>query len=146
TPDDARPPADGRAMGGGGGRGGGGGSGGSGGSGGTAADAGGDASRACGTNLCGARQYCCNPSCGVCVAFGAGCDAVTCSPDAAPESGRDTGTATGDAATCTPNPQLDVICVGQPHWYFCPDNAPAPFAGCVLRSNPGDSPPVYCCP
>lgn len=32
----------------------------------------------CGTNICGAGEYCCNESCGTCAPIGAGCAAVEC--------------------------------------------------------------------
>jgi hypothetical protein len=68
--------------------------------------------------------------------------------DMARDAGRDAPAPPADAAGgCTPNPSLDIICAGQPHWYFCSSpSAPPPAPACVLRTMPGDANPVYCCP
>ncbi|HVU05388.1 MAG TPA: hypothetical protein VHE30_26760 [Polyangiaceae bacterium] len=36
---------------------------------------------ACGKNTCGAGQYCCNASCGMCAPMGAACIQIACNPD-----------------------------------------------------------------
>ncbi|HZI13693.1 MAG TPA: hypothetical protein VE153_25170 [Myxococcus sp.] len=39
-----------------------------------------DAGKKCGTNSCGAGEYCCNESCGICVPMGNSCTQEVCPP------------------------------------------------------------------
>jgi hypothetical protein len=55
------------------------------GNGGAVSSSGGTAGGAkCGTKVCGAGEYCCNESCGICAAEGSACIEIFCTPDAGP--------------------------------------------------------------
>ncbi len=88
----------------------------------------------CGPNVCGAGQYCCNASCGLCASMGGGCLTVQC-PD---------GGILPDASACLAIPQQDSQCSAPtPHYFRCIlTDLPPP---CVVRSI-GDVTNTYCCP
>jgi hypothetical protein len=60
--------------------------------------------------------------------------------------GKGGAAGTGGASGCSASPGLDSLCAGQPHFYLCDTGAAPPSPRCVLRSNPGDANPIYCCP
>lgn len=75
------------------------------------------AGQPCGTNTCGAGEYCCNESCGICAPNGSSCTQQYCPPATAiniegDSAGQPCGTATCGAGTfccnescgiCAPN-------------------------------------------
>jgi hypothetical protein len=103
----------------------------------TTRDAAQDGNLECGTRTCGAGEYCCSASCGLCVPMGAMCIAIACLPD---------GGFGIDASACRAVPTADTLSCGgtfPPHAYLCVlDTLPAP---CVLR-NVGNVTDTYCCP
>jgi hypothetical protein len=99
-------------------------------------DAGADGGEACGAITCGAREYCCNPSCGLCAPIGALCVSIGCGPDSG---------IIGDAAACTLDPTGDSLCGA---------DGPMHFVRCILTTLPapcvahgiGDVTNTFCCP
>ena len=101
-----------------------------------AVDSGVDAQTVCGSRVCAAGTYCCNPSCGICAPLGTACIQVLCPPDAQ---------LSFDALSCVVDPGLDSTCVGArpPHAYRCIlTQLPAPCVPIQI----GNVTNIYCCP
>ena len=101
-----------------------------------ASGTGGASGQACGRNVCGPGETCCNASCGLCVPAGAGaCIAIVCTD----------GGIIGDASACVEVPTQNSQCTtsAAPNFYRCIlTTLPPP---CIVGSI-GDVTNTYCCP
>ncbi len=65
---------------------------------------------ACGSNVCSATEFCCNPSCGICAPHGGACIEIACAPQCAHDE-----CAVGQALSANCSPCADQVCATDPY-------------------------------